>query len=173
MAGSRRPGAPDANGIYQAVARAGERAGVAVYPHRFRHHFSHTWLDRGGAEGDLMELNGWVSPQMLTRYIRGQRPGCPRPPRLRPCHDRRPLTPAATPLTPAARRRHAQETVSADSAVTLPIQSPGHQLTLWGCSPAVLAEPVLLALGEHMLHGRNDGGFFVREVFGQCRGHSG
>jgi integrase len=20
-----------------------------VYPHRFRHHFSHTWLDRGGA----------------------------------------------------------------------------------------------------------------------------
>jgi hypothetical protein len=67
-AGSRRPGAPDANGIYQAVARAGERVGVAVYPHRFRHHFSHTWLDRGGAEGDLMELNGWFSPQMLTRY---------------------------------------------------------------------------------------------------------
>ena len=33
-----------------------------------RHHFSHTWLDRGGAEADLMELNGWTSPQMLTRY---------------------------------------------------------------------------------------------------------
>ena len=33
-----------------------------------RHHFSHTWLDRGGAEGDLMELNGWSSPQMLRRY---------------------------------------------------------------------------------------------------------
>ena len=32
------------------------------------HHFSHTWLDRGGAEGDLMELNGWTSPQMLRRY---------------------------------------------------------------------------------------------------------
>lgn len=30
--------------------------------------FSHTWLDRGGAEGDLMELNGWTSPQMLRRY---------------------------------------------------------------------------------------------------------
>jgi integrase/recombinase XerD len=56
------------NGVYQAVARVGERAGVAVYPHRFRHHFSHTWLEHGGAEGDLMELNGWVSPQMLTRY---------------------------------------------------------------------------------------------------------
>jgi integrase/recombinase XerD len=26
---------------------------VDAYPHRFRHHFSHTWLDRGGPEGDL------------------------------------------------------------------------------------------------------------------------
>ena len=32
------------------------------------HNFSHIWLDRGGAEGDLMELNGWASPQMLRRY---------------------------------------------------------------------------------------------------------
>jgi len=56
------------NGIYQMVRRRGEQAGVRVYPHRFRHHFSHTWLDRGGAEGDLMELNGWSSPQMLQRY---------------------------------------------------------------------------------------------------------
>jgi hypothetical protein len=30
--------------------------------------FRHTWLGRGGAEGDLMELNGWSSPQMLLRY---------------------------------------------------------------------------------------------------------
>ena len=29
---------------------------------------SHTWLDRGGVERDLMELNGWTSPQMLARY---------------------------------------------------------------------------------------------------------
>jgi site-specific recombinase XerD len=55
-------------GIYQIVARRGQQCGVAVYPHRFRHHFSHTWLERGGAEGDLMELNGWSSPQMLSRY---------------------------------------------------------------------------------------------------------
>ena len=33
-----------------------------------RHNFSHTWLDRGGPEGDLMELNAWTSPQMLARY---------------------------------------------------------------------------------------------------------
>jgi site-specific recombinase XerD len=57
-----------ATGIYQIVARRGRQCGVNVYPHRFRHHFSHTWLDRGGAERDLMELNGWTSPQMLTRY---------------------------------------------------------------------------------------------------------
>lgn len=35
---------------------------------QFRHHFSHTWLDRDGAEGGLMELNGWTSQQMLRRY---------------------------------------------------------------------------------------------------------
>jgi integrase/recombinase XerD len=57
-----------AGGIYQVVARRGRQCGVTVYPHRFPHHFSHTWLDRGGAERDLMELNGWTSPQMLTRY---------------------------------------------------------------------------------------------------------
>jgi site-specific recombinase XerD len=38
-----------ANGIYQMVKRRGNQAGVDVWPHRFRHHFSHTWLDRGGA----------------------------------------------------------------------------------------------------------------------------
>jgi integrase/recombinase XerD len=51
-----------ASGIYQAIARRGRQCGVDVSPHRFRRHFSHTWLDRGGAEGDLMEFNGWTSP---------------------------------------------------------------------------------------------------------------
>jgi integrase len=64
--GGRGPVTPD--GMYQIVARVGKNAGVAVSPHRFRHHFSHTWLDRGGAAGDLMELNGWSSPQMLAWY---------------------------------------------------------------------------------------------------------
>jgi integrase/recombinase XerD len=62
-----------ADGIYQMTARRGRDAGVAVHPHRFRHHFSHTWLDRDGAGGDLMELNGWSSPQMLDRYARSSR----------------------------------------------------------------------------------------------------
>lgn len=58
-------------GVSQMITRRAEQAGVeGVHPHRFRHHFSHTWLDRGGAEGDLMELNGWDSPQMLRRYGR-------------------------------------------------------------------------------------------------------
>jgi integrase/recombinase XerD len=64
--GSRGP--LTASGIYQIVSRLGEKCGMPVYPHRFRHHFSHTWLDRGGAEGDLVELNGWTSPQMVRRY---------------------------------------------------------------------------------------------------------
>ncbi|MGO9726843.1 MAG: recombinase XerD, partial [Streptosporangiaceae bacterium] len=39
-----------ASGIYQMVARRGRQCGVDVFPHRFRHHFSHT-LHRGGPEG--------------------------------------------------------------------------------------------------------------------------
>jgi integrase/recombinase XerD len=57
-----------ASGMYQAIARRGRQAGIEVFPHRFQHHFSHAWLDHDGAEGDLMELNGWTSPQMLRRY---------------------------------------------------------------------------------------------------------
>jgi integrase/recombinase XerD len=65
-AGNRGP--MTSSGLYQVIARRGRQAGIDVTPHRFRHHFSHTWLDHGGAEGDLMELNGWNSPQMLHRY---------------------------------------------------------------------------------------------------------
>jgi integrase/recombinase XerD len=65
-AGNREP--LTAAGIYQMITRRGQQCGLSLYPHRFRHHFSHTWLDRGGPEGDLMELNGWTSPQMLRRY---------------------------------------------------------------------------------------------------------
>jgi hypothetical protein len=39
----------------------------------------------GGEGGDLMELNGWSSPQMLTPVW------SPRPPRLRPHHGRQHL----------------------------------------------------------------------------------
>jgi integrase/recombinase XerD len=62
-----------ASGIYQMIERRGREARVEVNPHKFRHTFSHNWLDNGGAEGDLMELNGWSSPQMLARYGRSAR----------------------------------------------------------------------------------------------------
>jgi len=62
-----------ASGVYQVIERRGLDAGVEVNPHKFRHTFSHVFLDRGGAEGDLMELNGWTSPQMLARYGRSAR----------------------------------------------------------------------------------------------------
>ncbi|WP_378736670.1 tyrosine-type recombinase/integrase [Nocardia brasiliensis] len=64
---NNRPPLTD-DGIYQMIVRRGGECGVVVHPHKFRHHFSHTWLDNGGGEGDLMELNGWTSPQMLARY---------------------------------------------------------------------------------------------------------
>ena len=35
-----------ARGIYQMVVRRGRQRGVGEHPHGFRHHFSHTWLDR-------------------------------------------------------------------------------------------------------------------------------
>jgi integrase/recombinase XerD len=69
--GLRGPMTP--SGVYQMIERRGEEAGVEVFPHKFRHTFTHMYLDRGGAEGDLMELNGWASPQMLSRYGRSAR----------------------------------------------------------------------------------------------------
>jgi site-specific recombinase XerD len=39
-----------AAGIYQLVVRRGDQAGVAVHSQRFRHHFSHTWLERAAQE---------------------------------------------------------------------------------------------------------------------------
>jgi integrase len=60
------------SGIYHVIARRGRECGIEVFPHRFRHHFSHTWLDRD-AERDLMDPNGRTSPQMLRRYCAGAR----------------------------------------------------------------------------------------------------
>ena len=50
---------------------------MEVFAHRLRHHFSHTWLDRGGAEGDR------TSVQMLRRYG-----ASPRSARARRSYDR-------------------------------------------------------------------------------------
>src|SRR6204780_2736207 len=89
--GVNNRGPMTASGIYQVTVRRGRQCGIEVFPHRFRHHFSHTWLDRGGAEGDLMELNGWTSPQMLRRYGASAR-SARGPPQLRPRHAGHALT---------------------------------------------------------------------------------
>jgi hypothetical protein len=68
VAGGQQPGPDDGQRHLpdDCPPRPPEWGGRSPAP--VRRHFSHTWLDRGGAEGDLMELNGWTSPQMLRRY---------------------------------------------------------------------------------------------------------
>lgn len=62
-------GAFTVSGIAQMMRRRGELARVDhVHPHRFRHTMAHTWLAEGGREGDLMQVAGWTSRDMLTRY---------------------------------------------------------------------------------------------------------
>ena len=56
------------DGMNQMMQKRSEAAGVRINPHRFRHDFSHRWLLNGGQESDLMQQNGWSSPQMLRRY---------------------------------------------------------------------------------------------------------
>jgi integrase len=56
-------GAYQLHGEISAGKWPSSQCGFDAWPHRFRHHFSHTWLERA-VRRDLMELNGWTSPQM-------------------------------------------------------------------------------------------------------------
>lgn len=57
------------SGVSQLLHRIAARAEVkGMHPHRFRHTFAHRWLAEGGQEGDLQQLAGWRSAQMLARY---------------------------------------------------------------------------------------------------------
>ena len=96
--GVNNRGPMTASGIYQVMTRRGRQYGIEAFPHRFRHHFSHTWLDRGGAAGDLMELNGWTSPHMLRRYGASARSA-----RARRSYDRI-MDTSCNPSPPHARR---------------------------------------------------------------------
>lgn len=72
---SARDGRPmNRNSVLQMLRRRGREAGIeGLHPHVFRHTFSDRWLRAGGGEGDLMELNGWSSRDMLGRYARATR----------------------------------------------------------------------------------------------------
>jgi site-specific recombinase XerC len=66
-----RAGAITSSGIAQILKKRGDLAGVEnVRPHRFRHTFGHEWRMGGGNEGELMEVAGWKSPEMVRRYGR-------------------------------------------------------------------------------------------------------
>lgn len=71
--GVRRRSGMSASGVRQAIERRGERLGIRLHPHRFRHFMAHRWLAGGGPESDLEELAGWDSSQMLRHYGRGAR----------------------------------------------------------------------------------------------------
>jgi site-specific recombinase XerD len=65
--GQRGPLNPDAVRII--VRRRGKQAGIGhVHPHQLRHTFAHEYLSAGGNEGDLMQLAGWRSREMIGRY---------------------------------------------------------------------------------------------------------
>ncbi len=64
----RRPLTP--NGVRQCVRNTAKALGFGMNPHRFRHNFAHRYLANGGQEGDLMELLGWNSLQMVRRYTK-------------------------------------------------------------------------------------------------------
>jgi site-specific recombinase XerD len=72
-----RSGAMGTSGIQQMLRRRATQAGLDhLNPHQFRHTFAHQWLRSEGAEGDLMEIAGWRSREMLRRYgasSRGER----------------------------------------------------------------------------------------------------
>jgi integrase len=56
-------------GVQQKLRRRSREAALdSINPHAFRHTYAHRWLSSVGSEGDLLQLAGWRSRQMLSRY---------------------------------------------------------------------------------------------------------
>jgi hypothetical protein len=89
-----------ASGIYQMIARRGRECGVDVFPHRFRHHFSHTWQVSGVALDASFGRSGERACPAVQRAAleQAQRNGSPRTLRDLGCHH--PLASGRTMLQP-------------------------------------------------------------------------
>jgi site-specific recombinase XerD len=56
-------------GVSERLVIHARSAGIGhIHPHMFRHTFAHRWLSKGGQEGDLMQLGGWRSAEIMRRY---------------------------------------------------------------------------------------------------------
>jgi len=62
-------------GLADLLAERGRRAGLPgrLHPHAFRHSWAHNVMAGGMSDGDVMELAGWRSREMLTRYAASTR----------------------------------------------------------------------------------------------------
>jgi len=57
------------DGVQWLTQKRAKEAGLAhLHVHQFRHTFASAFLAAGGQEGDLLQLCGWRSAQMLRRY---------------------------------------------------------------------------------------------------------
>jgi len=58
-------------GLYQAVKKAGKRAGIPdVHPHQLRHSYATQYLALGGDRYDLQQSLGHTSGEVTKRYVR-------------------------------------------------------------------------------------------------------
>lgn len=58
----------------QILDRRAAQAGLPhIHPHQLRHTFAHLFLDNGGEEGDLKELGGWESDEVMRMYGRARK----------------------------------------------------------------------------------------------------
>lgn len=67
-----RRGPLSMHAIWRMCKARGSQAGLdaRVFVHLFRHSFAHAYLAGGGQEGDLMQLGGWHSREVMGRYGR-------------------------------------------------------------------------------------------------------
>lgn len=56
--------------IQQMIRRRGERLGIRVSAHQFRRRLAANWLLEGQSEAGLMEMGGWKSSVMPSRYAK-------------------------------------------------------------------------------------------------------